>query len=178
MTVAPVACATGRPPQPAARTASTAAATIRRSAILASTMTRGGAAATRSTDAAVEWLLGSDEPAIRYLARRDVLGEDVQADPEEIVAGPKVRALLEHHSEGHPYRKWMGPHWRLVSRVELAVPPGQREALEAAERVLGWLTGARHRESIRPIDGLARVHASGRATRWRSAAGSGWRRTP
>jgi hypothetical protein len=43
---------------------------------------------------AVEWVLGSNEPAVRFLTRRDVLGEDVEADHEALLAGPKTRALL------------------------------------------------------------------------------------
>ena len=37
---------------------------------------------------AIEFLLASEEPAIRYLTRRDVLGEDVTPDREEILSGP------------------------------------------------------------------------------------------
>jgi len=110
---------------------------------------------------AVDWLLGSSEPAVRYLTRRDVLGEDVEPDDEEILAGPKVRALLSGQRPdggfgGHPYKKWTGAHWRLVSLVELGVPAGTPQALAAAETVLGWLTGEGHRRGIKVIDGLTR----------------------
>ncbi|MDQ3876020.1 MAG: hypothetical protein M3322_10830, partial [Actinomycetota bacterium] len=92
---------------------------------------------------AVEWLLRSSEPAVRYLTRRDVLGEDVEPDPEAVLAGPKVRALLGGQEPnggfgGHPYKKWTGAHWRLVSLVELGVPAGNPRALAAAETVLAW----------------------------------------
>ena len=40
-------------------------------------------------EGAVEWLLASPEPATAYLARRDLLGEAVEPDPELIVRGPK-----------------------------------------------------------------------------------------
>ena len=46
------------------------------------------------TETAVTWLLSSDEPAIRLLARRDVLGEPADADAGQVLAGPKVQALL------------------------------------------------------------------------------------
>jgi hypothetical protein len=42
------------------------------------------------TASAVEWLLASDEPAVRLLTRRDVLGE--HAAEEDVLAGPWVRA--------------------------------------------------------------------------------------
>jgi hypothetical protein len=114
---------------------------------------------------AVEWLLASSEPAIAYLTRRDVLGEEAEADPERILAGPIVRRLLDgQQPDGgfgvHAYKKWGGAHWRLVSLVELAVPPGEPRALAAAEAVLQWLTGAGHRRGLKVIDGLARRCAS------------------
>ncbi len=81
-------------------------------------------------EVAVEWLLSSDEPGIRLLAKRDLLGE---ANPEEeslVLDGPRVRALLDgQRADGgfgvHPYGKWQGAHWRLVSLVELSVPVGE-----------------------------------------------------
>jgi len=97
------------------------------------------------TDAAeaVEWLLDSEEPAIRYLTRRDVLGERVEPDEAELLAGTKVRAPLSGKEPGggfggHPYKKWTGAHWRLVSQVELGVPAGEPRTLAAAETVLAW----------------------------------------
>jgi hypothetical protein len=110
--------------------------------------------------AAVEWLLTSDEPAVRYLTRRDVLGEDVRADDAEILRGPKVRALLSEQRPVHPYRKWYGAHWRLVSLVELAVPAREPHALAALESVLSWLTGDAHRRGIKTVHGLTRRCAS------------------
>jgi hypothetical protein len=116
------------------------------------------------TDAAVAWLLESPEPALRFLTRRDVLGENIAPDPDEILRGPWVRALLAgQHADGgfgvHVYAKWRGAHWRLVSLVELAAPPDPR-LLAAAETVLAWLTGKGHRSRIPTIDGLTRRCAS------------------
>ncbi len=110
------------------------------------------------TTRAVEWLLDSDEPAIRRLARRDLLGEAVEDAP---AAGPRVRALLDglNDERVHPYSKWDGAHWRLVSLVELEAAADER-LIAAANAVLAWLTGDRHRASIKTIDGLPRVHAS------------------
>jgi hypothetical protein len=114
---------------------------------------------------AVEWLLESDEPAVRYLTRRDVLGEEVAPDPEELLAGPLVRGLLSGQKAdggfgGHPYKKWTGAHWRLVSLVELGIPARNPQALAAAETVLAWLTGTGHLKSIKVINGLVRRCAS------------------
>jgi hypothetical protein len=74
-----------------------------------------------------------------------------------------VTALLSGQRPGggfgvHPYRKWTGAHWRLVSPVELAIPPGEPRAVAAAGHVLAWLTGQGRR--VRQIGGLARSHAS------------------
>jgi hypothetical protein len=117
-----------------------------------------------SGDAAIEWLLDSREPAIRLLARRELLGEDV-SDPKSVLSGPMVRALFSGQEPdggfgGSPYRKWTGAHWRLVSMVELGVPPGEPRAVAATDRVLRWLTGTAHRRHIPTIDGLTRVCAS------------------
>src|SRR5579864_831759 len=87
---------------------------------------------------AVAWLLASDEPAIRYQARRDLLDDRANRDVDAILAGPMVRSLLGgQHADGgfggHPYKKWTGAHWRLVSLVELGVPAGHPQAVAAAE---------------------------------------------
>jgi hypothetical protein len=61
----------------------------------------------------VEWLLASDEPAVTYLTRRDVLGEDIEPDPKEILAGPMVG------TEG-PERD---DHVERATRVQMAKTP-------------------------------------------------------
>jgi hypothetical protein len=114
---------------------------------------------------AVEWLLGSTEPAIVQLTRRDVLGEHVGLDGDAILAGPKVHALLAgQHADGgfggHPYRKWVGAHWRLVSLVELGVPAREPRLLAAAETVLAWLTSPGRRRRLKIVNGLPRRCAS------------------
>lgn len=101
---------------------------------------------------AVAWLLESPEPAIRALARRDLLGEEPQ---EDVLAGDLVQALLVDYGV-HPYGKWTGAHWRLVSLVELGIPPGEPRAIAAANSVLDWLTGDGHRKRIPTIAGKVR----------------------
>ena len=115
------------------------------------------------THAAMTWLLNSDEPAIRLMTRCDVLGEPTDADAGQVLAGAKVTALLSgQRGDGgfgvHPYRKWTGAHWRLVSLAELAVPPGEPRAAAAAGHVLAWLASPGRRVPV--IGGLARAHAS------------------
>jgi hypothetical protein len=109
---------------------------------------------------AVDWLLTSSEPAVRFLARRDLLDEDAKDDAAQILDGRIVRTLLAGPDDVHPYKKWTGAHWRLVSLVELAIPPGEPRAVAAAGRVLDWLCGDSHRRSVQVIDGLARRCAS------------------
>jgi hypothetical protein len=113
---------------------------------------------------AVNWLLSSTEPAVRLLARRDLLGEDV-ADADEVLDGSMVRTLLSGQCPDggfgvHPYRKWTGAHWRLVSLVELGIPPGEPRAVRAAGTVLDWLTSREHRSGVVTIGGLVRRCAS------------------
>jgi hypothetical protein len=57
----------------------------------------------------------------------------------------------------HPYSKWKGAHWRLVSLIELGVPPNNRAARAAANTVLDWI--AAPSEPI-VIKGRERRHAS------------------
>lgn len=62
-------------------------------------------------------------------------------------------------SATHPYRKWQGAHWRLVSLVEL----GEREDPRTGgmlDRTLEWLTGPGHLRGVKVIDGRARRCAS------------------
>ena len=113
---------------------------------------------------AVQWLLGCEEPAVRHLTRRDLLGEPSSEDRAQILAGPAVSALLSGQEEdggfgGDPYRKWTGVHWRLVALAELDAPADDPRVAAAAECVLGWISAdLRHRR--REVDGLPRAHAS------------------
>jgi hypothetical protein len=113
------------------------------------------------SDPAIRWLLGSTEPAIGLLTRRDILDEPT----EPSLDGPIVRRLLSGQKPDggfgvHPYAKWRGAHWRLVSLVELGIPAGEARAVAAAQTVLDWLTGGGHRRGIETIDGLVRRCAS------------------
>jgi hypothetical protein len=99
------------------------------------------------THAAVTWLLNCDEPAIRLMTRRDVLGEQADEDAGQVLAGGKVTALLSgQQPDGgfgvHPYRKWTGAPWRAGLPGRAGHPP--REP----------------RRRVPRIGGLARAHAS------------------
>jgi hypothetical protein len=119
---------------------------------------------------AVDWLLASRDPSIRYLTRVDVLGQSARAaaaraDRAAVLNGPRVRTLLAGQKRDggfgvHPYQKWTGAHWRLVALVELGLPAGEPRALQALETVLAWLTGEAHRREIRTIHGRTRRCAS------------------
>lgn len=115
--------------------------------------------------AALEWLLSSDEPGIVAQAKRDLLDVRDPPEGERVLEGPKVKTLLAgQQPDGgfgvNVYAKWSGAHWRLVSLVELGVPPGEPRCLAAAETVLAWLTSPGHRRRIQTIDGLTRRCAS------------------
>ena len=91
--------------------------------------------------------------------------KSVREDRDAIPRGPRVLALLRGQRRdggfgGHPYKKWTGAHWRLVSLVELAIPPRHEAAVAAAEQVLAWLRSPGHLRSVKWVDGLARRCAS------------------
>ena len=124
----------------------------------------------------IDWLLSTTHPAVRCLALTellDLLEDDPQviATRADVLSDPWVMALFSgQQSDGtfthsdksiiHPYNKWMGAHWRLVSLVELGIPAGEPRAVAAIEGELSWLTGEAHRSHIPTIDGRTRRCAS------------------
>jgi hypothetical protein len=116
--------------------------------------------------AAIEWLLASNEPAIRGMTRRDLLDEKDPSDLKRVTDGPIVRALLSGQQRDgsfgvHPYRKWTGAHWRLVSLVELEAPPDDGRVGAALETVLDWIANPRSNgTSRRRADGVILSDAS------------------
>jgi hypothetical protein len=129
-------------------------------------------------DPAIQFLLNSSDPSIRYFTLIDLLGKtnrsrEVKAACDQILDGPRVRALLAGQHSGtrkskdsfglhpggfgvHPYKKWDGAHWRLVSLIELGIPAKEPRAVAAADQVLQWLTSEEHRSKIKAIDGRVR----------------------
>jgi hypothetical protein len=89
----------------------------------------------------------------------------VEPAKKQIRTGPIVRTLLSgQKADGgfgvHPYQKWTGAHWRLVSLVELGIPAGFRPAVKATDLVLKWLLGEAHLRNVPKIDGRYRRCAS------------------
>lgn len=111
---------------------------------------------------AVDWLAHSPEPAIRALGRTEFLAEDAD---EDVTSGPMVRALLGGDEPDavlrlHPYTKWVGAHWRLVSLVELGVPADDPRLPPLVQHVLAWLTGGGRLSGMRQVAGRTRQCAS------------------
>ena len=119
---------------------------------------------------AVQCLLQSSDPSVRYLAMSELLDKprdshDVENTRKLIPGGSRVRALLAGQQDDggfgvHPYQKWTGAHWRLVSLVELGVTGENRQAVKGTELVLKWLLGESHLQNIPRINGLYRRCAS------------------
>ena len=121
-------------------------------------------------NSAVNWLLESDDPSIRYLTLTEILdrpsnSKEVLSAKKQIPNGPVVKTLLAgQRTDGgfgvHPYQKWTGAHWRLVSLVELGIPTGFRRAVKATDLVLKWLLGEAHISNVPKISGRYRRCAS------------------
>lgn len=128
-------------------------------------------------DAAVEWLLSSDEPGVRLRTRRDLLGEMVPAEAFEAVAdGPKARSLLEGLGpDGAPGEGWGGgPQWRLLALFDLGVPGDEPRIRAAAEWVVdSALRRPQHNGHPTIIDGLHRFCANVEGNALTVALGSG-----
>jgi len=119
----------------------------------------------RRDEMAIEWLLASDEPGIVMQVRRDLLDESFGSDEGEIERGPIVSRLINgQQPDGgfgvHPYQKWMGAHWRLVSLVELGVSAGEPHTMAALESVLTWLATDGDPQDALKIRDRYRVHGS------------------
>ena len=116
----------------------------------------------------VEQLLGSPEPAIRYLARVQAMGEsptDWGAASERAKipsSSPLVAKLLSEVRDDDgliprgTYDKWLGGHWVLAFLSEIGYPPGDERLRPMAERCAQWALGM----SGKRIDGRWRRCAS------------------
>src|SRR3989442_1090472 len=118
----------------------------------------------------VQWLLRSENSIGRYYALKDLMDEPensskLERERKKIPNGPHVTALFSRQQPDggfgvHPYTKWTGAHWRLVSLVEQGIPPGHPKAKKMTDQVLDWLASEKHRTGIVTVEGRARVHAS------------------
>jgi hypothetical protein len=113
-------------------------------------------------DAVAARLAVDADPAVRALARRDLLGDP--APDEDVLRSPLVRGLLAGLEDRavleRPYAKWTGAHWRLVSLVELGVPAWHGPTVRAAEAVLDHWAAPGRLARVPVVDGRRRMHAS------------------
>jgi hypothetical protein len=111
---------------------------------------------------AVEWLVDSPEPAIRTLARTELLDEPADECMRQgsmldaLLGGDEPREVLRVH----PYTKWVGAHWRLVSLVELGVPAEDPRLVPLIDHVLTWLTAGGRLARVPKVAGRTRRCAS------------------
>jgi hypothetical protein len=61
----------------------------------------------------------------------------------------------------HPYGKWGGAFWRLISLADLGVPPGHDGAVKAAEHTLGWVASPTRLTEIRKRRIAGRIRRCG-----------------
>jgi hypothetical protein len=121
-------------------------------------------------DPGVAWLLQSQDPSVRYFALTEIAGRTLDSAVVEksrklILNGYRFQKLLSGQKRDgsfgvHPYQKWTGAHWRLVSMVELGAPQGFRPAVKATNLVLKSLLGDAHLSNVPRINGLYRRCAS------------------
>jgi hypothetical protein len=127
----------------------------------------------------IEQLLGSEDPTLAYRARV-LAGSPVEEAPEtlELRAGiahsPRAAALLSHRDRDgtirlHPYAKWQGPHWTLVSLALLDYPPGDLSLVPLREQVYGWLLSRQH---LRPSSTVTYADQPDRVRRCASQEGN------
>ncbi len=134
-----------------------------------------------------EKLARSEEPALQYKIRVNVLKEDpgsgsIRELQQQVKGSTLVRSLLgadQSRQDADPfqriYTKWTGPHWTLASLADLGYPPGDQDLKPIRDRVLdGWLdpfykksvhfdktpSYARMKDGVPVIQGRARRCAS------------------
>ena len=125
------------------------------------------------TDPALERLLRSEEPSIRWKARVGVLGESsdsrrIQRLQAEIRRSPRVRALLTRRRIlGRPgtsralYYKWQGLHWALARLADIGYPAGDRELHPIRDRLLEYWLRADYYKEFRPSTKAAAYRGKG-----------------
>jgi hypothetical protein len=118
----------------------------------------------------INGLLKSDEPSIQFKALVNLLGKDPTSHECEriqqaIKSSSRVKLLLSERDHNnkipyHPYKKWYGAHWVLVSLSDLGYPSGDGNLIPLREQVYEWLFSERHEKSIKIINGRVRRCAS------------------
>jgi len=96
------------------------------------------------TNAIVEALLASAEPAIRWKVRSSVLGKP--GSREDVRESALVRRLIATEAPA-VYAKWQGPHWVLGALADLGYPAGDEALFPYRERILDtWLHESYYRD--------------------------------
>lgn len=108
-------------------------------------------------------LLNSNEPSVRYLLRRDVMGEDPTGElmlalQEEIRHSDRVQKMLCHREEDgrfpwHAYAKWIGAFWTLLILSDIGYPAGDQTLIPQRDQVLDWLLSEKHLKKVPLING-------------------------
>ncbi len=99
---------------------------------------------------AVEILLKSKEPVVRFLTKTQLLGENAhsaenRALQRQITTSPLVKKLLSERTKDgtipfNVYGKWYGAHWVLVALADLGYPSGDKSLIPLREQVFDcWL---------------------------------------
>ena len=105
-----------------------------------------------SNDGIIDWLLEEDNPSVRYLALRDLLGrkegdsEVKRAKARIMEVGPVPRILAKQSPEGnwgnpedfYQRSKYKGTVWNLILLAELCADPEDARVKAACEFVLQW----------------------------------------
>ncbi len=121
-------------------------------------------------DSIINQLVNSDDPSIRFKARVNILGEDLESDEiqklrQEIKTSQRVKKLLSERDEDgkikfHAYKKWSGAHWVLTSLADIGYPPGDKSLIPLRDQIYEWLLSNHHEKRIKSIDGRVRRCAS------------------
>ena len=134
-------------------------------------MTKSRAIEESKTVGLVDRLLESDEPSIRLQVRhsvQDVSEAEVTNLREQVRRSSRVATLLsERNADGtistHPYAKWYGAHWVLVTLAELGYPAEDEALIPLREQVLDWLFSGDYLSSHGSIRGQPRCTGRSKA---------------
>jgi hypothetical protein len=96
------------------------------------------------TNSVLQHLLASDEPSVRWRARRargEERGSDaMRALERDVRDSARVRSIIRAASGVPPYSKWRGAHWALQSLASLGYPAGDDALFPLRDAVLDqWL---------------------------------------
>jgi hypothetical protein len=110
-----------------------------------------------NTNAVVQSLLESDEPAIRFKIRTGYLGEDpasksIRSLRNEVKTSPLVASLLQRRAPGgevraNVYAKWQGAHWVMATLADIGYPMADESLVPIRDQLQEqWLGERFYRE--------------------------------